>query len=75
MSVRHAVLGWVVSGFLSYGIAMAWFEARYPTPCSQRSQHVGFAAGMAAMGPFGLVAGVFCTNLVEEGLMYRRPCP
>jgi hypothetical protein len=66
---------WLFCGILGYGMSMANFEHEFPTPCFRRSEHVGFSSLIGSLGPFGLVAGIFASNLAEHGLMYQRDCP
>lgn len=69
-----AIVLWILIGVFNYGAAKASFEAQFPTPCSQRSAHEGFAVAMGLLGPLALPCAILCSNLLEHGLMFRRKC-
>ena len=66
---------WVVSGVLTYGIAMASDWEDFPSLRSRREWNVsrGFALGAALLGPTGLVLMCLCTGFAQDGLRYRYP--
>lgn len=67
---------WVVCGVLTFGMALADFQAMSVGYPELRQQQYREDAAMALLfsifGPIGLFVGFCCSGFAEHGLMYRR---
>ena len=72
-------LGWVACGVLTYGIAIAYFDAEHGgAECSQEYQDWAyesnrrFAICYSLFGPLSLLGSFIASDFVKHGLQYRR---
>ncbi|KKN17815.1 hypothetical protein LCGC14_0961970 [marine sediment metagenome] len=71
MTIALIIAGWVLCGFLAYGLTLAHFQRIYPE-LADRDREVDRhrAFFMAFTGPIGLITALI---LSRHGFMWRLP--
>jgi len=68
------LLGWVLCGFLTYGIANGYFSGEFPTLAKEKpTPWEGLARGYALIGPIGLICSLCLSGGAKYGLRYKVP--
>lgn len=64
-------IGYALCGVFAYGISLADWIGEFPN--FKPRDHVGISAGVAMLGPLGLMVALFVTNFCQHGIRWRFP--